>query len=269
MKLVAVDMDGTLLNEKKEMPERIFGIIDKLHQRNITFAIASGRQHLSLQKLYDKIKDEIVFIAGNGSIIIDKGEILFADNLNGDVVREIVSKIKEIPKVHIILCGLESAYFLTDGLFEVMPQYLMDSHFPVKKIIYDLDELPFGEEIIQIAVYDEEANSKTNVYDKIKGFENVAHITISENTWVDIMNRGVNKGVAINKLQQILKATPKDTMVFGDALNDLEMMQQAYYSYAMENAVAEIKESANFSAPSNEDEGVIQILDEFLNNDEQ
>jgi len=257
-------MDGTLLNDAKEMPKKTFEIIDRLHEKGITFAVASGRDHLSLQHLYDEIKDDIVFIAGNGSIIIDKGKVIFADIMDPGDIREIVEVVNKIPDLKVTLCGLRSAYMFEKNVMDDMPLELAESHFPVWSIIKNLDELPNDEEIIQVAIFDPNFNSKENIYDKLKHFEDRCHLAISGCEWSDIMNIGVNKGVAIKKLQKILDATPEETMVFGDELNDYEMMQQAYYSYAMANAVPKIKEISNFTAPSNVEEGVIRILENFL-----
>ena len=257
-------MDGTLLNEKNEMPEKTFAIINSLHERGITFAVASGRQHLSLQKLYDKIKDEIIIIAGNGSIIIDKGVVIFSDVMNLRDVREIVEILYQIPDLKLTICGLRSAYMFEENVMSEMPMDLVESQFPVRTMINSLDDLPANEEVIQVAIFDPHFNSKVNIYEKLKHLEDTCQLAVSGAEWLDVMNKGVNKGVAIKKLRDILKASAEETMVFGDELNDYEMMQQAYYSYAMANAVPKIKEIANFIAPTNEEEGVICILENFL-----
>jgi len=264
LKLVAADMDGTLLNDNKEMPEKTFEIIDQLHQKGIAFAVASGRQHFSLQKLYDEIKDDIIIVAGNGSIIIDKGEIISVDTLDFDVVREIVETVGKLPELKVTICGLEADYMFEDNVMSTLSEHLVESHFPVRTIIKSLDDLPSHEKILQVAIHDPQFDSKGNIYDKLKHLEGKCHLTISGAEWVDIISVGVNKGTAIKKLQEILDATPEQTMVFGDESNDYEMMQQAYYSYAMANAVPKIKEVANFRAPSNEEQGVIRILENFL-----
>jgi len=266
LKLIATDMDGTLLNDAKEMPENTFEIIDQLHRRGIVFAVASGRQHLSLQKLYNEIKDDIMIVAGNGSIIIDKGEIISIETMNFKIVREIVETVEQLqmPNLKVIICGLRSDYMFEDNITSVMPEYLVESHFPIRTIIKTLDDFPKDEQVLQISINDSEFNSQKNIYEQLKHLEGKCHITVSGSEWVDIINAGVNKGTAIKKLQEMLDADPVETMVFGDELNDYEMMQQAYYSYAMENAVPKIKEVSNFTAPSNEDAGVIKILENFL-----
>jgi len=257
-------MDGTLLNGKKEMPANIFEVIDRLHQRGIVFAVASGRGHLSLLKIYDQIKDEIIFIAGNGSIIINQGEIIFTDPLKPEVVREIVETITKVSTLKPTLSGLHSVYLFEENILTDISPALFASHFPSYTIIKSIEDIPADEQILQISIFDPAGNSKENAYNKLKHLNERCHLAISEAHWLDIANIGVNKGVAIQKLQRIFEASAEETMVFGDELNDYEMMQQAYYSYAMANAIPEIKQISNFLAPSNEEQGVIRILENFL-----
>ena len=79
-----------------------------------------------------------------------------------------------------------------------------------------------------------------------------------------MMAKGVNKGLAISEIQKLLNIKQEETMVFGDYLNDLEMMQNAYHSYAMENAHSDLKKVARFIAKSNDDNGVVRAIKEKL-----
>lgn len=85
-------------------------------------------------------------------------------------------------------------------------------------------------------------------------------MTISGDMWMDCMAIGVSKGQAIKILQESLEIKPEETMVFGDQLNDLEMIRQAYYSFAVANARPEVKAEARFEADSNMNDGVLKIL---------
>ena len=85
-------------------------------------------------------------------------------------------------------------------------------------------------------------------------------MTLSGDMWLACMAVGVSKGSAIRILQESLQIRPEETMAFGDQLNDVEMLKQAYYSYAVENARPEVKETARFLADSNEDDGVLKVL---------
>ena len=264
IKLIATDMDGTLLNNNHEMPANTFAIIDQLHARGITFAVASGRGHHSILKLYDQIKDDIVMITNNGAIIIDHGEIIFSNPLDRDIAREIVDAVTAMPNLHLMIKSLKCSYFFGTEVIGRIPADVLNDHFPLHQIVDSFDEIPLAEEILQITVADPAENAQVNAYDKLTQFLPVAHLAISGEPWLDIMAKGVNKGQAIAQLQAILKADAVETMVFGDQMNDYEMMEQAYYSYAMANAVAPIKAVANFAAPSNEDEGVTRIIENFL-----
>jgi len=264
IKLIATDMDGTLLNNNHEMPARIFDIINQLHERRITFAVATGRGHHSILKIYDKIKDDIVMITNNGAIIIDKGEIIFANFIDRDVAFKIVAAIEKLPDLSLMVKGLNTSYFFSEEIVATIPSEILFDHFPKHTVVNGFADIPLEDDILQIVVYDPSNNPDQNARAKLLEFEKDATMAVSGDYWLDIMAKDINKGNALVKLQEMLNADPVETMVFGDHMNDYEMMQSAYYSYAMNNAVEPIKEIANFIAPSNEDEGVIRIIENFL-----
>jgi len=264
LKLIATDMDGTLLNNNHEMPTKTFDIINQLHARGIIFAVASGRGHHSLLKIYDQIKDDIVFITNNGAIIIDKGEIIFANFIDRELALTIMAAIEKLPNLSLMVKGLKMSYFFGEEILATIPSEILEDHFPKHKVVDGFAEIPLNDEILQIVVYDPDRNPEKNAYAKLLDFEKDATLAVSGEYWLDIMAKDINKGNALAKLQEILGADSIETMVFGDQMNDYEMMKQAYYSYAMDNAVLKIKEVANFVAPSNEDEGVIRIIENFL-----
>ena len=89
-------------------------------------------------------------------------------------------------------------------------------------------------------------------------------VTLSGNQWLDTMERSVNKGAAVKILQDGLMIRPEETVVFGDQMNDVEMLKQAYYSFAVANARPETKQAARFLADSNENLGPLKIMRLFL-----
>ncbi|WP_416173829.1 HAD-IIB family hydrolase, partial [Clostridium perfringens] len=95
-------------------------------------------------------------------------------------------------------------------------------------------------DILKVTICDFSASefNSNNYYNE---YRDKLQVTVSGEIWLDITAKGVNKGVAINKIQDMLGISHKETMVFGDYLNDLEMMGSAYYSYAMENAHDDLK----------------------------
>ena len=87
---------------------------------------------------------------------------------------------------------------------------------------------------------------------------------LSAESWVDVINANVNKGNAIKVIQDIYGISPEECVAFGDYMNDYEMLRNCGESYAMENAHDEIKKVAKYIAPSNDDEGVMQVLKKIL-----
>ena len=126
--------------------------------------------------------------------------------------------------------------------------------FGIVKDVAHIEELP-----VKISVH-----SKNGYYNDFKllvdEFSDEASICTSGFDWLDIVPKGTNKGTAIAKMQGMLGISPQETMAFGDQMNDFEMINQAYYSYAMDNAIDEIKQIARYTAPSNKDFGVVSVL---------
>ena len=85
-------------------------------------------------------------------------------------------------------------------------------------------------------------------------------LVTSGNGWMDITSMAASKGNALHWLQQDLGISPEETMAFGDQMNDADMMRRARYSFAMDNADPNLKRVAKYTAPSNQQDGVVQVL---------
>jgi len=105
---------------------------------------------------------------------------------------------------------------------------------------------------------------ETYIYPHVKQFENELQIKVSGTNWVDIADQSSNKGEAIKLLQHKFGISKEETMVFGDYNNDLEMIDQAYFSYAMENAHENVKQAARFETKSNNNAGVEFVLEKLI-----
>ena len=110
IKVIASDMDGTLLDEKNEINEEFFEVFNKLKNKDIIFAAASGRQYYNLLKRFEKISDDIMFIAENGTFVVYKGEEILVNSLNKEIAIELIKIGRTIDNAYVILCGKKSAY---------------------------------------------------------------------------------------------------------------------------------------------------------------
>ena len=110
IKLIASDMDGTLLNKNNEINEEFFKIFNKLVEKDIIFAAASGRQYYNLLKRFEKIKDNMMFIAENGTFVVYKGEEILVNALDKNIAKELIKIGRTIENAYVIVCGKKSAY---------------------------------------------------------------------------------------------------------------------------------------------------------------
>lgn len=255
IRLVASDMDGTLLNEYDKLSEETFDIIMKLKEKNILFAVASGRQYFNIKNKFSKIQENIIYVVENGSYVILEGEELYSSKLDRNIVNLFIDTARQIEGCEIVLCGKKGAYIeksYEEFIHEVERYYLK------YEIVNSFNEVK--DDILKFTIYDFKGSMENcnKIFKPL--FGDNFQVMVSGENWLDIINHDVSKGVAIKQLQEKYNIRPEETMVFGDYFNDLSMFEEAYYSYAMENAPEEVKEHARFIAKSNKENGVLEVI---------
>ncbi len=260
VKLIASDMDGTLLNGKGELDPAFFPLFNELELRGIRFAAASGRQYDGLLRTFAPVADRMLFIAENGAYAAaGRKEWLLLD-MDHETVAGLIARIRRIEGTCIVLAGRDSAY-----IEDKQPEFIREArkYYTRCKEVENLLDVQ-GDRLLKIAVYDF-LGAAENSYSRLKHLEHGFQVAVSGEKWMDISRKEANKGAALKLIQQKLGVSPEETMVFGDQMNDAQMMRQARFSYAVANAVPEIRSIAVFEAPSNEQNGVIQVLEKMLN----
>jgi Cof subfamily protein (haloacid dehalogenase superfamily) len=262
IRLVVSDMDGTLLTSSNRVPDALWPILEELRANGILFVPASGRQYSTLHGLFERAIVGMPVIAGNGSVVIRDGVELSSSILDGAVVSEIVRLTSELAAggadVGVVLCGKFDAYVsrhdrdFLDAVGGYCPEFA---------IVDDL--LAVGEEVTRIAIYAADG-AEDYASDAFGRFARTHQVSVSSARWIDISAAGVTKGTALSALQTELGISRAETMAFGDYLNDLEMLEASQHSFAMDDAHPAVKFVARHIAPSNSEDGVIQVLDELL-----
>ncbi len=262
IKLVASDMDGTLLNSKKELTKRTRDAIAALVSRGIHFVAASGRQHFNLFEVFERanLRDGVSFLAENGAILFDGREEIFVDRIEPELVREVVTAARAIEGVYPVLDGVKSAYFEDDNE-ELL--YQANHYFAKRQRLPDVLSCLEFDEICKIALLDVSGAEK-GVYRAMQPFSDRAQVLLSGPEWVDLINYGVSKGEALTLLCRRYGIERNEVMAFGDYLNDIEMLKACAYSFAMKNAHPRLVEAARYRAASNDEDGVAQVLENWL-----
>ena len=261
VKLIVTDMDGTLLNDKKEINPEFWQLYKELRNRNIHFAVASGRQFYTLQEQFDTIKDDIVIISDNGAFVADKNGPISHTSFSKKDVSIINSRSSEIKDAWLVCSGLKSGYVMYDG-----EEFLqkVQTYYKKLQIVKNVEEV--DDEIIKMT-YCDFANSTENSLQHFTDLRNDYDIVIAGYYWLDITPKSASKGKAVEALQKALGISPEETMLFGDHYNDLSMMSKAKYSYAMKNAQSGIIEAANYITKlDNNENGVVETIREVVLN---
>jgi Cof subfamily protein (haloacid dehalogenase superfamily) len=258
VRLVASDMDGTLLNTNHELSPDFFAIFNRMRSKGILFSAASGRQYQNLYNCFPDIQDEIIFIAENGSYVMHQGKELHIQPMDRDLTRDILKRTKRLPNVLTILCGKKNAYIDNND-----PAFVerLSRYYDAYTIVDDLTKVD-DDDFLKIAICDL-SGAEQNSYPHFSEYLNDVQIKVSGNVWLDVSHKLAHKGRALDVVQKKFGISREHTMVFGDYLNDVEMMNEAHFSFAMENAHHEVKNVAKFMTHSNDNRGVLSILEQL------
>ena len=254
IKIIFSDMDGTLLTSENKLPEGFDEMITELSRRGVIFAPASGRQYFSLRRSFQKYRDDFLFVAENGTIVMRKDKEIFSSPLNIEATREILAASEGFENILRVYCGKKDAYLRRE---QNTPEFHAElekywTHNGVVDDFNEIDDVP-----LKIAFFDPTANAAQNIYEKLAPFKSSLQVVLSSDYWVDVMSPSISKGEAIKNVQRIMNFQPEECAAFGDYLNDCEMLQAVGYGFAMANAHPDLKKLAKFETASCDEGGVL------------
>lgn len=262
IKLIVTDLDGTLLNDNHEVPDRFWKIADRLFDKGIKFGIATGRPHFSITQKFPTIINRLYAISDNGSLIMHDQTELLSTSLPKHEIEALVMTARSIDNAWPLLCGRDEWYLENSDESLVQAVQTYHSNF---KIVDDLTKVDAP--ILKMTIFDL-TGSEQNSYPRYKGFEGRLKIATGGAKWLDITRTDANKGKAVQMLQSLNNIGPDETLVFGDFMNDYEMMQTATYSYAMKNANPVLFEAANFvTEKDNNEGGILDVIESLCLNE--
>ena len=262
LRLVISDMDGTLLDGEGNIPAQLWPLLEIMKDRDVAFVPASGRQCATLSTMFHSHLDGMPIISENGTYVVRDGADVSSSIIDPDLAHEVIEGVRRLAEdghdVGLVVATKSIAYLERgDDRFVSHVATYYHSH----TVVDDLTE--HTGDVIKLSIYDfGEASEVT--HPTMQRIAPDHQVILATPNWVDIMNPGVNKGSAVKAVQADLGVTPDQTAIFGDFLNDLEMMPLAKWSFAMANAHPDIIEASNYVAPSYKENGVITVLAELL-----
>lgn len=263
IKLIATDVDGTLVRDSsREVYDEMIDVIQKLTDKGCQFVVASGRQYGSIRRMFERADRKLHYIAENGAHIVLNGENYAVTKMNRDYVEGIMADLRSLysQDCHVVASTSKGCFLeLGDQAFIdlIANEYRND-------VTLTDDILSEDVEIIKIAVYKKGTIRPIGESVLIPKWQDKVKTTMAGDEWVDFMDKSVDKGKALAKIQEALGIKREETMVFGDNNNDLGLIMAAEESYAVENAVEEVKKAAKHICPDYTQKGVYQILQRLL-----
>ncbi len=233
IRLIATDLDGTLLNACGRLPEGIFDIVRALKEKGIQFAVCSGRTYGNMRRLFAPVADEMAYVCENGAMCV-------VDDMVSDIVpipdgeaKEIISDI-QAEKMNLLISGRHTTYVLDENR-----RYTDDIVYRLRNTVTVVDDpAQVTEPILKISGQKNEGMGESAARLGAKWAGRVT-ATLASRDWFDFTC--ANKGIGMRSLLRRLNIAPAETAAFGDSFNDESMLDLVGYPFIMAKAAAQLK----------------------------
>ena len=269
IKLIATDMDGTLLNPKGQVDlPRLEKILDQLEERGIRFVIATGNEIHRVKQLLGHLTERVVLIVANGARIFEGNQLLQAQTWDNDMVDRALEFFKGRECQDQFVVTSMNGGFVKEGtvftqLENFMTPEMIELFYQRMNFVEELESHLFAGVLKMSLVVGEERSD--SVLEEINQLFNGSVQAVSSGYGcIDILQAGIHKAWGLQELLKRWDIKAEEIMAFGDSENDVEMLQLAGIAYAMENADDKAKAVATDFAPSNSQAGVYQVLEDWL-----
>lgn len=270
IKMIGLDLDGTVLTEKKELTERTKDAISKALVRGVVVLVATGRPWMGIPEELRKFPGMRYALTSNGARIIDTVEDrVIEEHL---LSPQLAQKVLEI-------CGkydtLQEVYFDGQGYAPAdqmafveryhrnpsMCEYMRKTRIPVEDIGALVKKENRGLDKVQTLFADmDERELAWKELEAVGGLELVGSLRYN----IEINAGGVNKGKGLVNLGRMLGISREEIMACGDGDNDIVMLREAGFGVAMANGEEKVKEAADYITLSNEEDGVADVIEKYV-----
>jgi Cof subfamily protein (haloacid dehalogenase superfamily) len=260
-RLVALDVDGTLIDSRHRITERTVKAIKSAASKGIIFIISTGRPIQSAIPMMEELGLDVPFITYNGAMVVmgKSGDILYEVCIEpghaGEIYRlgeEYGTTIIVWSKNRLYVNRMDERAYFYGKQARTMPELLADP------------ERIFRQGVIKILWYDEIESINRYVEEmkfKLKGDVNYH---TSKPFYLEFVNNSVSKALALQKISEYYGIKRNEIIAIGDGYNDLSMIEYAGLGVAMANSEQEIKGRADYITLSNDEDGVAEVIEKFL-----
>ncbi|RKF22182.1 Cof-type HAD-IIB family hydrolase [Alginatibacterium sediminis] len=258
-KLIASDLDGTLLNPQHRISEATREVVERCREQGDKFVIATGRHYLDVKEIAKNFSFPMYLITSNGAQAHNKdGEILYSSNLDQAQVSQLLELSKPF-KSHRNLYT-DDAWFVEE-VDSRLETFHTESGFAYQLTSFDTFEHSNVLKLFFVGDHDELMNIEAAAK---AVFGESLNIAFSLPHCLEVMNVSANKGIALSKVVESKGLSLQDCIAFGDGFNDKEMLEVAGKGIVMENAHYKLKEALPYleRTKSNTEDGVAWYLNQ-------
>ena len=263
IKMILCDIDGTLLDDQKKIPEGTIESISQLKDKGILFGIATGRSPIAVKQLLEgwKIEEYVDILMGfNGAQYLDF--VLDRDDSSHLIDGAILKDVLELYKDFDVSFGIydQYEYHATKG-DELATNIAINNK--IKLVVDDLSTYTNSQATKMLAM------GQPDVIESIEAFylehqdPRYRGVKSTKNLF-EFMNPNVSKSFGIAKIAENHGFTLENVCVFGDELNDFEMIRDCGVGVCMDNGNPAVKEIANYITDSNNDNGIGKFIDKYI-----
>lgn len=269
IKMIGLDCDGTLLNDRKELTPYSRKVLLKAIEQGIVVLAATGRPASGIPKEVRELPGIRYALTANGARIVDlkENKILYEATMPFETavrILDVFAKYDTYKEAFIGETGYTNAKDLANaedyGLIPGMIQYLRESRVPIPNVREKLLQMQKPVDKVQALFKNRE--EKEQAFLEVREIPGTEPTGALENN-IEVNALGVNKGLGLLKLGELLGIEREEIMACGDGMNDLEMLREVGFGVAMENAVQPVKDAANYVTDSNENDGVAKAIVKF------
>ena len=270
IRIIALDLDGTLLNSNKELTERNYRALEAAAARGIEIVPTTGRFYDAMPQVIRDLPFVNYAITINGAQVahVRTGDVLYRAEIPWQQAVEIMSVLDTLPVVYD--CFMDNAAFMTAALKERIDECTDDPHYRkiVRELRQSVPELKAfitkrGQDVQKSQFFTMDMALRQRMLNELpRRFPGIITTAALLHN-VEINHERANKGAAVLALAEHLGCGAENVMAFGDGLNDLPMIRAAGTGVVMANAFDEVKRYADYITDDCDNDGVAAAIEKF------
>jgi len=267
IKIVALDLDGTLTNSEKKVTPLTKEAVDKAREQGIKIVLASGRPHIGIKYVADTLEVEKrggYILSFNGGQIVDSltGEVILQKKIDPKCFETVCETIRKFPNVYPLTYD-DEGLISEDVEYKYVERESFNCGIP-KRQVENLYEEVKNRDIVKFMIVGEHEDLEPVREYLQEQFPDDLAVYYSESYFLEVVAPGIAKDTSLEVLINKLGFTVDELMACGDGLNDLSMLNYVGFAVAMGNSYEEVKEVADYITKSNDEDGVAYAFEQFV-----